>query len=103
MALLEDARAEAVQRRPRSRLTPEKAARRRRAKACSQVRLGGVSRARQELLVVELAPGIQKTLDEVTIADLRGRRCFPARSTRRCWGTTRHGLTSSTGPTRSER
>ena len=69
--LLEEARAQAVTRRPRRRLGPEEEARRRRAKACLQVRLGEVSRARQELLAAELAPGTQETLEELTNPDLR--------------------------------
>ena len=73
LELLVEARAQAVNRRPRRQLAPEEEARRRRAKACQQVRLGEVSRARQELLAAQLAPGTAtaETLEELTNPDLR--------------------------------
>ena len=69
--LLAEARAQAVTRQPRRGLTLKEEARRRRAKACQQVRLGEVSRARQELPVAELAPGTEETLRELTHEELK--------------------------------
>ncbi|MEC7231521.1 MAG: hypothetical protein VXW31_01135, partial [Planctomycetota bacterium] len=69
--LLTEARAQAVTRHPRRQLSPEEEARRRRAQACQQVRMGEVSRARQALLAAELAPGTEETLTELTNPELR--------------------------------
>ena len=76
LELLAEARAQAGTRHPRRQLAPEEEARRRRAKACQQVRLGKVSRARQELLAAELAPGTAETLEDPTNSKLRPPRSF---------------------------
>ena len=72
LALLEDAREAAPPPRRATPPLPDAADQhQRRAKACSQVKLGEVSRARQALLAATLAPGTEDTYDQLTDPDLR--------------------------------